>query len=379
VTPQLSLVRGGALISHYFGELEYPHLTSYCETILESKIAVLNSSFDVFEFQSIKPLNLLISGESHRSDADAAIAAYGGAVAIGYLTNESIIAELSLPPLVLSRPEEDISEAISSLADVPRFLFTNFTHVKDAGVFGLSANRQRLQVVLDERDPLQLKIAIDRLRLVEATFGSNLTYHYCDWFTCPSIVEGVGLATFVGPLFVLSTQNADGFALEPFRKRTTQPDDIVNWLRRIILHEAATQSGPVVEIPRLRAADFVAAALDPKVDAVLLVATPDMPSYDESQQNVRMLIECFKDIPTVKFYEFDPVTEELPGLELKRSDRPLLSVWPATDDNHGSTFGAYLSIPLVLDKLLTLIATQVSDKELRQMAATIQAYLEQEL
>jgi hypothetical protein len=378
-TPHLSLFRKGRLISHYFDAFEYPQLTSFCDGVLNATVAVLNSSFDVFEFQDIKPLNLLVSGEGRKGEAEAALASFGGAVAIGYLADQSVIKELEVPALLLSRPEEDVSEELASVEDVYARLFTPFTHVKDAAVMGRSATQHCLQVVLDERDPLQLKLVIDRLRLVDAAFGTNISYLYCDWFTCPSIVEAVGLASFQSPLFVLKTEGNEGFSLEPFRKRSTQADDIVNWLKRLLLHEVVPSGKDVVEIPRLLAKDFVTVALNPKVDVVLLVATPDMPSYDESQQNVRMLIECFKDIPTVKFYEFNPVTEELPGLELQRSDRPLLSVWPASEEHHGSTFGAYLSIPLVLDQLLTLIATQVSDSELGKMAAIIQTFLEREL
>jgi hypothetical protein len=69
-------------------------------------------------------------------------------------------------------------------------------------------------------------------------------------------------------------------------------------------------------------------------------------------------------VPTVKFYRLNIMTEIVPGLEIQSSDKPLLSIWPATKEPPGSTFGAYLSILLVLDNLLQLIATQVADAQL---------------
>jgi hypothetical protein len=67
----------------------------------------------------------------------------------------------------------------------------------------------------------------------------------------------------------------------------------------------------------------------------------------------------------------------MPGLEMPKSDKPLLSIWPATEGPKGSTFGARLSIPL-LDNVLQLIATRVSDAELEQMAQRVKVLLEPE-
>jgi hypothetical protein len=376
--PHLSLFRDGKLISHYFGSFTFPHLSSFCENILNSSIVLLNSTFDVFEFQSIKPLNLLISGESHKSKAESAYSSYRGAVAIGYLTNKSIIDELILPPLLLSRPEEDFSKEIESVSEISNFLFTNFTHIQNEALFGRSSIGQCLQVVLDENDPLQLKIAIDRFQLVQDKFENNMSYQYCDWFTCPSIVQAVGLATFQSPLFVVRAETSEGIFVEPFRKRLTQSDDVVNWLRRFLLHEILPQQEGKIEIPRLFAHQFISIALDPKVDVILLIGTSKMPTYEMAQQNVKLLIECFKDIPTVKFYEFNIETEHVPGLEIRSSKHPLLSIWPANEESRGSTFEAYQSIPIVLDQLLNLISTQISDLQLQRMAKSIETYLEQQ-
>jgi hypothetical protein len=112
------------------------------------------------------------------------------------------------------------------------------------------------------------------------------------------------------------------------------------------------QQKDVTPIPKLLANHFVAIAVDPKTDVILLAGSPDMPYYAEAEHNVRMLMECLKNIPTVKFCEFNSATENVPGLEMPKSHKRLLSIWPATEGPKGSTFGACLSIPLVLDNML---------------------------
>jgi hypothetical protein len=131
-------------------------------------------------------------------------------------------------------------------------------------------------------------------------------------------------------------------------------------------------------IPKLRPKQFIAIALYPKIDVILLAGKPDMPYDNEAEHNVRMLIKCFKNIPSVKFYELNIATEKVPGLDIPKSEKPLLSIWPATEEPMGLTFGAHLSIPLVIDKMLHLIAIHMSDVELEQMAQRINVLQEQE-
>jgi hypothetical protein len=300
---------------------------------------------------------------------------YSGVIEIGLVENIDIIQNLSLQPYTFSRPEEELVLAVPSLSDLnlDKLLFTPFVHTNNTELFCVNSAPFCLQVVLDARDPIQLKHTFDRLQLVHDVFGDNLSLHYCDWFTCPDVVDAVGLATFLNPLFVLRA--VDHY--EPFRKRSLDTAEVSNWLRKVILHETLPGEKDQPPIPRLTADSFISIALNPDIDVVLLVGTPDMPFYEESEQNMRMLIECFQDFPTVQFYEFNIKTERLPGLEMPESDKPLLSVWPATKDSRGSTFGAYLSIPIVLDNLLKLIVTQVSDPELEVMAGRIQRILEE--
>jgi thiol-disulfide isomerase/thioredoxin len=376
-TPQLSVFHRTKLISNYVGEWDAAGLTKLYHSITSSSVSRLNSSFDLFEFQCDGPLNLVVSG-SNLDAAERLNSEYSGALKVGFLTDRDVTQELELPPFLLSKPNENFFVSLSDISEIDRYLLSPFAHVNNSELFQSCPTYYCLFVVLDERDPLQLKHAAERMRQVYEVFGQNITYRFGDWFVGTFVVESVGLATFQNPLFVLVTNLGHNFEMEPFRKRSTQPSDVVNWLRRKILREQPAQVADDSSIPKLTAAQFIQIALDPKTDVVLLVGTPDMPYYDEAQQNMRILIECFKEIQTVKFFSFNIATEKLPGLEIPKSDKPLLSIWPATEGLRGSTFGAYLSIPVVLDKLLQLIVTQVSDPQLEQMAARVQAFLEQE-
>lgn len=124
---------------------------------------------------------------------------------------------------------------------------------------------------------------------------------------------------------------------------------------------------PASGIPTLYARNFMSVALDPKRDVILLVAVPGMPGYAESQEMVRKLMTVFKPFRTIEFYEFNPRTQMVPGLQIPKSDKPTLSIWPAHTESSGASFSATISLKAAFENLMRMIKTKITPARLRDL------------
>ena len=244
-----------------------------------------------------------------------------------------------------------------------------FKHIKNSEFLGTVNTQYSFLALVDEHDPVHVYDSIARMKLAHSYFGSNISYMYCDFFVCENVVRQLGLVSFLNPCNVVMKKEQNGRqSVEPFRKLVNKPEDVLNWLKFQILNIEMPQEKEEIRIPRLYADDFIPKALDPKIDAILLVAATGMNMYDESISNFRILMQVFKDIKTVKFYEFNRFTEHVQGLEIPQSDKPLLSIWPASKEPRGSSFGGYLSVQLTFENLLKLIQTPIPQEKIDEMA-----------
>ena len=163
-----------------------------------------------------------------------------------------------------------------------------------------------------------------------------------------------------------------GSKFEVFKNPLNIPKDVLDWLKFHIEGIELPKDKDSFEIPKLHASQFSQKVLDPKLDVILLVGTPQMQLYKESRKNFHMLIELFKDYKTIQFYEFNPSTEHIPGLDFPVSGAPQISVWPAKDQRSGSLFQAYISMDVIIQNLLRLIVTKISNEDMTSLNERLQ-------
>ncbi|OHT11753.1 hypothetical protein TRFO_18737 [Tritrichomonas foetus] len=378
--PQIDIFRGNNFIKFYDHEWNQNGMSAFIRSLLDEDISYLNNTFSIFDFQNQGPANLIISSPELANKADGLFMNYGGAFHIGVVDNQEIAKSLQLPPALFTRPYGEMSLPIDSFDDVDLLNLSKspFEHLHNSETVGNSATEFTFMALIDERDPLHIADTIKRMQLAREFFGENLSFQFCDFFTCTNVVQQLGLISFMNPCYLIHQKAGTRVRLEPFRKMANSPEDVLNWLKFQVLGIEMPKEKEEIKIPRLYAHDFIPMALDPHHDVILLVAATGMQLYDESVNNFRILMTLFKHIKTVKFYEFNRFTEHVQGLELPQSDKPLLSIWPATSEPRGSSFGAYLSIPVILENLLKLITTEIDEYTLQDMTETLQEILKEQ-
>lgn len=367
--PQVAFFRNQELIKFYEDTWSYESFEKFIENEMNEEVASLNSSFSVFNFINKEPSSLILSPKL-ASQADELFNKYGGAFHIGIVEDEDLTKSLNLPPALFSIPHNELSLPISNLEDYDLLNLSHspFKHIKNAEFLGTVSTPYTYLALIDDHDPYHVYDSITRMKLAHSFFGENISYLYCDFFVCENVVKQLGLVSFLNPCnVVLKKEKSGRQSIEPYRKLVNKPIEVLNWLKFQILNIEMPQEKEEIRIPRLYADDFIPKALDPNIDAILLVAVTGMNMYDESIANFRILMHVFRDIKTVKFYEFNRFTEHVQGLEIPQSDKPLLSIWPAFKEPRGSSFGGYLSLQLTFENLLKLIQTPIPQEKIEEM------------
>lgn len=376
--PQVALFRHGELRMFYTGDFTEPSIRNFITNVVTAKVRQLNNTFDVFEFQNMKPLNLLLAGTDSHDKAQRLLTKYGGAIEIGVVEDPEVIRELELAPATLTRPDEQFKQSFQALDDttINDNLFTPFIFVNNSAIFGWSKHRVVLTALLDTRDPLQLRQMMEQFREAHKEIGDEIGYQYCDFFVCKRFADAVGLDQVTNPFYILNRWQAPR-PLKPLKKWIRKPNDVAVWLKEELYGEKPQTEDVENGIEKVRAADFAQKVLDPNVDVILFVASPDMEGYPVAVANAQMLVKLFADIPSIKLYELNQHQEYIEGLQIPGDNKPVFSIWKASNEPSGSAFSAELQIPVILDAILQLVATQISDAQLEKMVEMVQEMLTQ--
>lgn len=165
--------------------------------------------------------------------------------------------------------------------------------------------------------------------------------------------------SFKAPVFCLHEKQGGRYGIQVMPKVGSGVQEIIDWANFLLYGIQPPKKEHAIPIPRLIAHEFMQKALNPKRDAVLLLAAPKMQLYEESQNTVRCLIEAFAacGVETVDFYEYNTITERVQGLELPKSDKPQLSIWPASETPGGSAFAGFLDPKMTFETLIQVLAT----------------------
>lgn len=377
--PNVLVFKRDVMISRYYGGWSSRDLTAFCDALCSEDIAYLNSTFDVLRFQQQRrPANLILSRRA-AARAEKLFSRFGGAFHIGVVENSALADELQLPDAQFNRPAEGFSRAVDDVdrEDLVKLASSDFVHIGNHNFAGTTAAQNTLFVLLDENDPYHINHAMERMKAAREHFGANMGFQYCDFFTCSNFVNQMNLHSFENPVYLLNSKNNYGSKIDVFKNPINTPKDILDWLMFEIEGVEIPKEKEETEIPRLYASQFIQKVLDPKIDAILLMASPQMQLYKESRKNFQLLIELFKDYKTIKFYEFNPMTEHIQGLQFPPSGAPQISVWPAKSQQSGSLFQAYLPMDTIIPNLLRLVVTKIPNEEIAKLDKKLKELLNQ--
>jgi hypothetical protein len=370
--PTILIYRQGKQRMRYYGDWSTSAFTELCHSIADDDLYTLTDSFSVFEFQNRKPANIILSS-NFVSKADGLLHKFGGILHVGIVENETLSQIIGLPGALLSRPEEFYSINLTDVEEdtIQRQLLQRIQHIGTNEGFALTDTVDTIVTIVNEDDPVMIYEAVSRLNSLREVLGSNVSYQYCDFFKCHGVVAQLKPITLMSPLYVHHTKQGQRQRIDPYPRIDPTTADIVKWAKFQILGISPPDEPRVLAIPKITAHSFIPVVLDPKRDVVLLVAAPRMQMYDVSVDRFRKLIQIFEGIPEVGFFEFNPITEHVKGLEMPKSDNPQLSIWPATTEQRGSAFAAFVDLELIFENLVRLLETKFSEDQIAEMTQKV--------
>jgi len=377
--PSILIFRGDKFAGYYDGEWTSPSITSICENLLSADIHFIRSSFDYFRFKSQKPANLLISKSEHLSKAESLLDQYGGMVHIGLIDNVELPNQLNIPDLQFCRPMDEYCADLEEVDnDKVRVLMESPTnHLSNQELVGELPFQNSLVALFDESDPRHIHDVAKLYSHVREFFGSNLSYQTIDFMKAQNYVNQLQIVSFLHPIFLYISKEGQKNKIIIFQRLLPQPDDLLNWLKQLILHIEPPTPKTKINVPRMYADDFIQHALDPTMDVILLVASPGMRGYKEAKQIFQIMVQLFEPYKDkIGLWEFDYSTEHVQGLSMTQSDSPQISVWPATPEKLGSTFTALASLPVILDNLVQILKTEFTQQDVEEMASRLQEILQ---
>jgi hypothetical protein len=367
--PTIAVFVRGQLRTLFTADWATNTLAPFCDMLTNEEIPELNDSFSVFEFQHKSPVNLLLTDEALLPAAQKMQSVFAGLLRIAIVRNPNLINALNYSKAVLTKPSEMLTINLKTINDtiIQSLLTTKVQYLSSSEFFGVSPALETAIALVDERDPLMIFETMVRFRALEQEFGKRIAFQICDSFNALQVLQQFRVGHYDGPLFLRHSKAGNRYSMEPYPKFAQKADDLVQWFRMQISGIKPTPDKPVQGVPRLTAYDFIPNVLDPKLDVILLVASPRMPHYEEGIETLRILIDLFKDIPQIKCYEFNPLTQHVTGLELPKSEEPQFSIWPASAEPNGGAFSAQVGLKATLSAIFQIIKTPVTESQMKDI------------
>jgi hypothetical protein len=329
-------------------------------------VTTLHSIFEFFNFQQTRaPANIVFGNPTDLPTAQHLLHQFTGVLEVGMVANESLGIEYAQ----LRRPFDAVTvnistNDVSAIADLARPLVVRLLN-QDA--FGVGPTQHTVTAVMDERDPLHRHQVRGIFGNLSAMYPGNFSYQFCDYYRCTAAAAQLGIVNYGHPMYVLSQKTAAKPKMTLFGNPAPTFGDVKEWIDEQVLGIVDTRKRTSSGIPLLHARNFHRIALNPSKDVILLVAVPGMPKYTESQKVMLQLIDIFMPVKAIECYEFNPRTQMVPGLQIPKTDHPVLSIWPAHADASGASFPATIGLPAVFRNIMSMIKSQVSPTLLRDM------------
>lgn len=375
--PSLAVFSRTKLLYFYKGAWTTEGITKLCESLTTSTVTNLEDCFDVFDFQKKEPINIIVSDIETINNIDAISQGYGGSIHIGSLSNQTLASQIGVEFAQIRRPLEGFVVNVSSLNQnsIQKYLEPLIERIESEEHMGSSTKKYSLVSLMDEKDPIQGSYISSLFKNLSLMYVNNISYQVCDFYKCNNIARSMNIIEFINPLFFLSSNTGIQKKIELFMNPTPQQSDIEVWLNEIVLGIKQKVSQGDSPLKQILAREFSTHVLDHTKDVLLLVASPTMPNYQESVEKALVLKELFASFKTIRVYEFNPITQLVPGLQMPKHDRPQISIWPAQQGQGGASFPADVPIPAMIDNILKMVSFQLKPAEMQSLAKKLETIM----
>ena len=375
--PSIAIFKDGNFRSLYLGEWSKKEFQNFFDNLINADIIYLDSAFDVFELQHNPSGSLIFSSSDEIDETYGILDSFLGLIAIGVINNKDVVRELNFSKAVLTRPKDFFTYSFNydeevTVDKVSELIRSPFIEVNNVEQLTATETSNTLVALLDTHNPSQQFETIRSFRTVQKFFDSNLSFQYCDFFTCSQLVRQIGIIKYSQPVFCIALKEGQKSRFEPLLKTNNVPEDVLNFCKFQLLGIPIPQEKQVVQLPKLHAPEFITSVGDYTKNVILYVASPVMQLYDECAEKARVLYQAFQGVKTFSFYEYNPLTEHVQGLSMPQSDQPQFSVWPASKEPHGSSFIANLPIEVILDNIVKLTEGALDDDQVQDVLDKIQ-------
>ncbi|KAK8882242.1 hypothetical protein M9Y10_044884 [Tritrichomonas musculus] len=387
ILPSIVLFTKGSPIRVLDISTSSENINKFCASLISPPITEINSLFEFYNFSSVAPSNIIIYDPSKSGvlkAASRAISDYGIESNIGIIKNSSLTNMIGFTKsesfVQINLPFEDfsINKTDFSTSEFLKYAHSNIIFLENSEVFGMCPPFEHTIIFLyDENDPYhQYQIARLHNHIIE-TFGKKFAFQICDKIKCLSSSQSFGAFDVPWPLMILSTNSMGKSQIEPYQTKSLEFDAVDRWInfaafgiqsQEDILAEMPEDD----QIPILMGTQFQKLALDPKYDVLIFVASPRMKLYRDSREQFKKLMKVFGLIKGVKFYEFNPVTQHVMGLQIPKSDNPQISIWPAQKEPNGGTLPANVKLELIVENVLPILKSPINQDTIIKMQAKLQ-------
>ena len=335
----------------------------------------MNTTFDVFDFQHKKKPTLIIKSREIADSHMDLIDNFGGLLDIGVISNPEVAQSLNFPTASFTNYDSWFIKNLTDIntTEISELLISPYQHIQTTDQIGLTPTNCTLLALVDDRDPMHLMEISQVFNHVREAFGANISFQFCDFFRCTHTVSQLKVTSIREPVFALHNK-AKRIKLESYHNENN-PESVLEWCKLRILGERPNKGAHSSELEKMKSNEFVRIVTDTKTDTIILLADPEMPMYEASMKNAKILMELLSEFGQIKFYEFNPKKQHVSGVQLTNSENPMFSVWPASATPQGYALDAHAPIQTVIQQILSVIKTPIPDDRIQEMAERLQEIL----
>lgn len=367
------------------------NLYKFCQSLISPPITEINSLYQFYNFSSLLPSNIIIydtKSESLLRAAMKSITDYGDETNIAILKNKTVVKQLGYSKsnrfIIINRPLENFTFKANDLTtqNIVQYANSNIQFIENQEMFGMNHNGvPTITILYDDKDPYH-HYEIGRVfNHVTTTFPNKFVFQACDYLKCSGQTLALGARDIPWPMLVMSINKMGQLSFEPYQRKQFTNDDIDKWINLAAFgiqseEDLQAEKPEDDQIPYLLGKDFQRLVLDPKFDVLIYVASPRMPYYHEAREQFKAMMQIFGLIKGVKFFEFNPTTQHVTGLQIPKSENPQISVWPAQAEPNGGTLPAIAPLQKIIENVLPILKSPVNQKTIQKMQKKMQEILQ---
>lgn len=348
----------------YTGVLKTDDMVDFFENILiERKAVELRSSFDYFNFIANRSANLVVIEKKHFDKLNILTKSLSSVVNIGYIEDRKLVNSLNLTCNILvegysgeTHIIEDLNEEVIFELSRPPYevLYSQECFMQS------SPDTIVLSVLYSINEPWHIEQINNVTKYIKKNH-ENIKIKILDIMKAPKYVSKHGIIRFSYPVYFMSSNNGLNWKLNA--NIPSSSDSVIDWINAALSGKIGNNQG----LKRLFAGQFSDLVIRHDRDVVLFVAAPSMPGYKGMKEMAIKIANVFSICPHVDFYEFNPLTEIVPGLSIPKSDIPQYSIWPALKTPSGSAFKANYPTKVIIENLIKLFKSDISEELVNQV------------